>query len=123
MPNAGLLHQDNISNAAGGDWIGALIGLVGTTIDSGFKYGANKDTVNAIKEQARLQGLSEQIQAGYGAVGSDMSSEMLATALGKSYSQPTPTPAKVDSNKLIWLALIAAAALVAVFFISKSEGK
>lgn len=123
-PNSGILF-DRLSNAdgeggagGGGMW-GAIAGAVAGIVDSGFKYGANKDTAKALTEQARLQGLASQIQAGYGSLGNDTSSELLAAALGNRYNQPAPKTATVDSNKMIWLALIAAGAIVAVFFIVK----
>lgn len=118
MPNAGLLHNENISNA-GGDWISGLFSLAGDAVKGGFAYGANKDTAKAMTEQARLAGLSSQIQAGYGALGNDTGTELLAAALGNRYNQAPPVAAKVDSNKYIWLALIGAAAVVAIFFIQK----
>ena len=120
MTNAGLLY-DNISNAdGGGNWISGLFQLAGDAVKGGFAYGANKDTANALKEQARLEGLSAQIQAGYGALGQDTGTELLAAALGNRYNQPTQPPAKpVDPNKFIWLALVAAVAVVAIVFINK----
>lgn len=122
-PNSGILF-DRLSNAdggsgGGGGWISGLFALAGDAVKGGFAYGANKDTAKALTEQARLQGLASQIQAGYGSLGNDTSSELLAAALGNRYNQPAPKTATVDSNKMIWLALIAAAAVVSVFLIVK----
>lgn len=122
MANAGLLYDTRLSNAdggGGGGWISGLFSLAGDAVKGGFAYGANKDTAKAMTEQARLDGLSQQIQAGYASLGKDTSSELLAAALGNRYNQAPPKAATVDSNKLIWLALIGAAAVVAVFFIVK----
>lgn len=128
MPNAGLLYDSRLSNAdgssgGGGNWISGLFQLAGDAVKGGFAYGANKDTAKALTEQARLEGLAAQIQAGYSSLGHDTSSELLAAALGNRYNQAPQKTATVDSNKMIWLALIAAAAIVAVVFIQKGAGE
>lgn len=121
MPNAGLLYNENLSNAGGGgmdwSWIGTAISGIA---QAGFGYGASKETNKAQTEQARLAGIAAQIQAGYGALGQDTSAEMLAMALANNANRPMPTPAKVEDNsKYIWLAIIAAVAVVAVVLINK----
>lgn len=121
--NPGLLsYNDNLSNADGG-WISGLFQLAGDAVKGGFAYGANKDTAKALIEQQRLAGQSATLQAGYGALGNDTASELLAATLGKSYDNPlktTPPESSLQKN-IVWLGLIAAATAIAIFIVLKTD--
>ena len=121
---AGVLYDSRISNAEGGGgmgWLDGLFKLVGGAINSGFQYGAATNIAKQQTEQARIAGLASQIQAGYDSIGKDTSSELLAAALGNRYNQPQVTKTEDNTQKYIWLALIAAVAVVAVVFINKKQ--
>jgi len=122
--NPGIAHN-SVSNMDGGGWIGPLIQAVGGIVQSGFQFGATKDTNKAMVEAQRLQGQAATWQAGYGALGNDTSTELLAAALGKNFNAaPASVPQEsAFSKNLLPLVLLAGAVIIVVVFVMKSDAK